>query len=44
MAIDNENEKYNKPCPYNPEVMCVQMPSEEGDDCFCADGCPVLLS
>ena len=34
------NEKYNKPCPYNPKVMCVQMPGEEGDDSYCDDGCP----
>ena len=35
-----ENEKYNKPCPYNPAVMCVQMPCHESDDNYCDDGCP----
>lgn len=37
---DCENERYNKPCPYNPKVMCVQMPDEEGDCNYCDDGCP----
>ncbi len=34
-----ENEKYNKPCPYNPKAMCVQMPCDENDDTLC-EGCP----
>ena len=36
----DENEKYNLPCPHNPKVMCVQMPSEAGDDKYCDDKCP----
>ena len=35
-----ENEKYNLPCPYNPEVMCIQMPCDPRDDNYCDDGCP----
>ena len=35
-----ENEKYNLPCPHNPEIMCVQMPCDQGDDNYCDDGCP----
>ncbi len=38
--IKKENEKYNKPCPYNPKVMCVQMPCDPEDDNYCDDGCP----
>lgn len=38
---NNENEKYNKPCPYNPTVMCVQMPGDrKADDFYCDHGCP----
>ena len=37
---DAENEKYNLPCPYNAEVMCIQMPCEPEDDNYCDDGCP----
>jgi len=40
MNCELENEKYNKPCPYNPEIMCVQMPCEPEDDNLCGDGCP----
>lgn len=37
---EEENEKYNKPCPWNPDVMCVQYPINEGvDDVYCLDGC-----
>jgi len=39
---NDENEKYNKPCPYNSKVMCVQLPIEE-DGCgcdYCKDVCP----
>lgn len=32
MANNAENEKHNKPCPYNPKVMCVQYPD---DSCGC---------
>ncbi len=35
-----ENEKYNQPCPYNKDVMCVQMPCDPEDDNYCSDGCP----
>jgi len=39
-TTEDENEKYNKPCPHNPEVMCVQMPiDEEIDDTNC-HACP----
>ena len=38
----DENEKYNKPCPYNSKVMCVQMPCEPEDDNYCDDGCPTM--
>lgn len=38
MCIDNE--KYNLPCPYNPKVLCVQMPCEPEDDNCCDNGCP----
>ena len=35
-----ENEKYSKPCPWNPYVMCVQFPvKEDVDEKFCLDGC-----
>ena len=34
------NKKYNKPCPYNSTVMCVQMPCSKHDDNYCNDGCP----
>lgn len=27
-----ENEKYNKPCPHNSKVMCIQYPE---DSCGC---------
>ncbi len=39
-SMMDENEKYNLPCPFNPEVMCIQMPSEPEDDNYCDDGCP----
>ncbi len=39
--LENENEKYNLPCPYNKKVMCIQMPSAPEDDNYCDDGCPV---
>ncbi len=35
-----DNEAYNKPCPYNSTIMCVQMPCDVGDDNYCDDGCP----
>ncbi len=38
LTANEENEKHNKPCPYNPSVMCVQMPMDEvADDCCCDD-------
>lgn len=38
---NDENEKYNLPCPYNPKRMCVQMPGDrEVDDFYCDNGCP----
>lgn len=36
----NKNEKYNLPCPYNPNMLCVQMPSAPEDDNYCDDRCP----
>ena len=36
----SENEKYDLPCPYNKEVMCIQMPCDPTDDNYCDDGCP----
>ena len=41
VVAEEENEKYNLPCPYNKKVMCVQMPSDPTDDNYCDDGCPV---
>lgn len=33
-----ENQKYTKPCPYDPQVPCVQMPEENPCDCdWCAE-------
>jgi len=26
--VEDENEKYNKPCPYNKAIRCVQHPEE----------------
>lgn len=40
LTPDEENEKYNLPCPYDPDVMCVQMPCAPEDDNYCDDGCP----
>ncbi len=41
ICSSNENEKYNKPCPYNPAVMCIQMPGDrQVDDYYCDNGCP----
>lgn len=45
MMCDNpndENEKYNLPCPYDPKIMCVQIPGDK-DSCncdYCFDVCP----
>ena len=40
LSAQEENEKYNLSCPFNPEVMCIQMPNEPEDDNYCDDGCP----
>ncbi len=41
LTPDEENEKHNKPCPYKPEIMCVQMPGDrEMDGFYCDHGCP----
>lgn len=35
-----ENKKYEKPCPHNQQVRCVQFPATEGvDDLACNDEC-----
>lgn len=41
LTPEQENEKYNKPCPYNNSIMCVQYPDED-NACSCdpCDGCP----
>lgn len=38
MIPEQENEKYNLPCPYNPDIKCVQIPD---DSCGCdwCEGC-----
>ena len=33
MNAEDENEKYNLPCPYKPEIKCVQIPDEGGCGC-----------
>lgn len=40
--VDDENEKYNLPCPYNPKVKCVQYPEEECDCDPCKE-CEIKL-
>jgi len=36
-----ENEKCTLPCPYDNNVLCVQMPGDrEVDDFYCDHGCP----
>ena len=40
-AEEDENEKYNLPCPYNKKAMCIQRPSAPEDDNYCDDGCPI---
>ena len=32
ITAEQENDKYEKPCPYNEAVLCVQYP---GDSCGC---------
>ena len=39
-CVIDENGKHNKPCPYNTDIMCVQMPCDKEDDNYCDDGCP----
>ena len=39
MSPEEENEQYSIPCPYHPEVMCVQLPiSKEEANEFCNGG------
>lgn len=32
-----ENQKYTKPCPYNPNIDCVQLPENERGCDFCKE-------
>ncbi len=34
LSGEEENEKYNLPCPFNPCVKCIQIP-DDGCNCNC---------
>ena len=38
-SVEEDNEKYNLPCPFNPYVKCIQLPYP-GDGCDWCTGCP----
>lgn len=42
MNLHEENEKYNLPCPYNNNILCVQYP-EEPCGCDPCEECEIFI-